>query len=151
MGSAPPTWAQIIFSSGNFSKPPVRMNRVRDNVVSKGRPSISGRRNISIFSLPMVKFSGVFVKLLHYRQRISAVRRPNPVVAENRDIDAGLILLLEQAVEIENRFRRLRMEPTLGRQMGVTVDDHGNNYLSLLKHMGRVTACQIVMQKTISR
>src|SRR5437763_15789026 len=43
------------------------------------------------------------------------------------------------------------MEPTLMRQMSVTVDDHGNNYLSLLKHMGRVTACQIVMQKTMSR
>ena len=34
------------------------MKRVNASVVSNGRPSISGRRNISIFSLPMVNFGG---------------------------------------------------------------------------------------------
>ncbi len=46
------------FSLGNFSSPPVRINRERDNVVSKGLPTISGSRYISIFSAPMVTRGG---------------------------------------------------------------------------------------------
>ena len=58
MGRAPPTWEQIMIRSGNRSKPPVRMKRDSERVVSKGRPTISGSRKISIFSAPMVTRGG---------------------------------------------------------------------------------------------
>jgi hypothetical protein len=47
----------------------------------------------------------MLVEFLHDPQRVVTVRRANPVIAENRDVHSGFVLLLEQAVQIENRLR----------------------------------------------
>ena len=56
---------------------------------------------------------GVLVELFDHAKSVGTIRRANPIVAENSHVDTGLILLFEQAVQIENRLRRLRMEPPL--------------------------------------
>src|SRR5215475_6970063 len=68
----------------------------------------------------------MLVEFLDNSKSIGPIRRADPVVAENSDIDTGFILFLEQAVQIENRPRRLRMVPTLGHKVSVTIDDHSN-------------------------
>ena len=51
------------------------------------------------------KLGRVRVEFLHDLQWIIAIGRANPIVAEDRYIDAGFVLLLEQTIKIENRFR----------------------------------------------
>src|SRR5262244_1994883 len=66
----------------------------------------------------------MLVEFLDNSKSIGPIRRADPVVAENSDIDTGFILFLEQAVQIENRPRRFRVVPTLGHKVSVTIDDH---------------------------
>src|SRR5215510_5820698 len=67
---------------------------------------------------------GVLVELFDDAKSVGAIRRADPIIAENSHVDTGFILFLEQAVKIENRPRRFRMEPTLGHKVRVTIDDH---------------------------
>jgi hypothetical protein len=59
------------------------------------------------------EFGGVLVEFLNYSERIGPFRGANPVVTEHCDVDAGFFLFSEQSVEIEDRFGRFRMKPTL--------------------------------------
>jgi hypothetical protein len=66
----------------------------------------------------------VLVEFFDHTKGVGAVRRANPIVAKDSDIDTGFILLFEQTLEIENRFRGFGVKPAVGHQMRVAIDDH---------------------------
>jgi hypothetical protein len=43
----------------------------------------------------------MLVEFLDHAKSIGAIRRADPIVAENRHVDTGFVLLFEQAVQIE--------------------------------------------------
>src|SRR5215475_5403504 len=84
----------------------------------------------------------MLVEFLDNSKSIGPIRRADPVVPENSDVDTGFILFLEQAVQIENRPRRFRMVPTLGHKVSVTIDDH-EQFPPKSDIRGRRVECQI--------
>src|SRR5262245_61195351 len=85
---------------------------------------------------------GMFVEFFDHAKSIGPIRRADPIVAKHSDVDTGFILFLEQAVQIENRPRRLRMVPTLGHKVSVTIDDH-EQFPPKSDIRGRRVECQI--------
>jgi hypothetical protein len=71
----------------------------------------------------------MLVELFDNPQSVGTLRRATPSIAEDSDVDTRFILLLEQAVEVENRLGGLRMEPTLWHEVSVAIDDHEKDLL----------------------
>ena len=65
------------------------------------------------------------VELRHDVVGVFARGRADPVVAEDRQVHPGALLLVAQTRDIEDGLRRLGVVPALGYEMGMSVDDHG--------------------------